>query len=172
MCLVQFPLRAARLTAASRHSRHSTRKSVPSFSLPASFKKFLHLSCIDNDPTFANSLVPSSARHCSALHSPQEHLFFAKTRDGLRAFNGADLSRARLARVHRRPLTGSTRVRTPVLKLGGLSGEKWRRNLFGPTNTESKSWCPFWNGLCNRIRITSGSLFQYNMSLGAWHAED
>ena len=53
----------------------------------------------------------------------KNHFFFAKTGDGLRAFSGADLSRARLARVHRRPLTGSTGVITPVLKVAGLSGE-------------------------------------------------
>jgi hypothetical protein len=49
----------------------------------------------------------------------------------LKAFSGADLSRARFVRVHRRPLTGSTAGITPVLKRRGLSGEKMSRKDFG-----------------------------------------
>jgi hypothetical protein len=47
-----------------------------------------------------------------------------ETRDGLRAFSGADLSRARFVRVHRRPLTGSTAGRTPVVRGRGFSEEQ------------------------------------------------
>jgi hypothetical protein len=36
------------------------------------------------------------------------NFFISKTREGLEAFSGADLSRRSLSRVHRRPLTGST----------------------------------------------------------------
>jgi hypothetical protein len=52
------------------------------------------------------------------------NVFFAKTRDGSKAFSGADLSRARFVRVHRRPLTGSTAGITPVLK----ARVEWRKN--------------------------------------------
>ena len=54
----------------------------------------------------------------------------------LKAFSGADLSRARSFRVHRRPLTGSTAGITPGLVRRGLSGEKNGGKKTSAKNTE------------------------------------
>ena len=55
-----------------------------------------------------------------ASYSPSKNNFFLReTRDGSEAFSGADMSRARLHRVHRRPLTGSTAGITPVYSGAG-----------------------------------------------------
>lgn len=60
------------------------------------------------------------------LFSFKTNFFLRETRDGLKAFSGADMSRARLYRVHRRPLTGSTAGITPVVKARVEWGKKWR----------------------------------------------
>src|SRR5258708_4506978 len=72
--------------------------------------------------------------HCLLLQ--KTNFFFAKPANGLRAFSGADLSRARLVRVHRRPLTGSTAGKTPAVKGRGLSGEKMEKKTSSAKNTE------------------------------------
>jgi len=69
------------------------------------------------------------------VFSFKKNFFLRDTRDGSEAFSGADQSRARSFRVHRRPLTGSTAGITPVLS-GGLSGEKNEKKKTSAKNTE------------------------------------
>src|SRR5208337_3644344 len=56
---------------------------------------------------------------CIVFFSFKTNFFFAKPATVLKAFSGADMSRARFFRVHRRPLTGSTAGITPVLSGAG-----------------------------------------------------
>src|SRR5258708_39764765 len=65
------------------------------------------------------------------VFSFKNNFFLRETRDGLKAFSGADMSRARPHRVHCRPLTGSTAGITPVVKARVEWGKKWRKNDFG-----------------------------------------
>jgi hypothetical protein len=66
------------------------------------------------------------------VFSFKNNFFLRETRDGLKAFSGADQSRARAGtRVHRRPLTGSTAGITPVRKARVEWGKKWREDDFG-----------------------------------------
>src|SRR5580700_6641034 len=81
---------------------------------------------IDNLIQTLNSLRIDAAVNVlffgGVLHrtSPSKTIFFfAKTATVLKAFSGADMSRARSVRVHRRPLTGSTAGITPVLSGAG-----------------------------------------------------
>jgi hypothetical protein len=83
------------------------------------------------------------------LHSPSKTIFFfAKTATVLKAFSGADMSRAQPYRVHRRPLTGSTAGITPVVKARVEWGKKWRENDFGQEHRMEK-W--FWASALIRI---------------------
>src|SRR5882724_9301417 len=58
----------------------------------------------------------------------KNNFFLRETRDGSRAFSGADQSRRGVcSRVHRRPLTGSTAGITPVLQKARVEwGKKWK----------------------------------------------
>jgi hypothetical protein len=65
--------------------------------------------------------------------------FFAKPATVCRAFSGADQSRARLVRVHRRPLTGSTAGKRRLRKARVKSGKKWeKKNGFGQEHRMGK----------------------------------
>jgi hypothetical protein len=67
------------------------------------------------------------------VFSFKTNFFLRETRDGLKAFSDADMSRAQPYRVHRRPLTGSTAGITAVVKARVEWGKKWRENDFART---------------------------------------
>jgi hypothetical protein len=64
--------------------------------------------------------------------SPSNNFFLRETRDGLKAFSGADRSRARFLKRSSKTLDREHRWKNAGLQRRGLSGEKnGKNNVFG-----------------------------------------